>query len=312
MSIVLITGGTGLIGKRLTSLLVEKGYEVIIMSRQQSGKNLAADAVSYAHWDITHQTIDANAIVKADYIIHLAGAGVAGKRWSPGRKKEILESRTQSSALLIKGLKESKHHIRAVISASAIGWYGEDKAGNKKKGFEEDDLPDDGFLGETCRLWEESITPVEALSIRLVKLRTGIVLSNEGGALAEFRKPLYSGMATILGTGNQVVSWIHVDDLCRLYMYALENEDMRGVYNAVAPSPVANKQLVIQLAKAMRGRFYVSIYVPAFVLRLVLGEMSIEVLKSTTVCGHKIKTAGFSFLYPAVDVALKQLVHGEK
>lgn len=312
MSIVLITGGTGLVGKRLTAILVEKGYEVIILSRNPPQEVYPSELVSYAHWDIELQTIDAAAVAKADYVIHLAGAGVADKRWSAERKREIIKSRTLSSALLIKGLQENNNQIRAVVSASAIGWYGNDKKENKKKAFEEDAPNDPGFLGETCRVWEESIDPVEAMFKRLVKLRIGIVLSKEGGALASFMKPLKSGLATILGTGSQMISWIHIDDLCRLFMYALENEEMRGVYNAVAPIPVTNKQLVIELAKNMRGRFYIPVYVPAFVLQVVLGEMSIEVLKSARVSGHKIKTAGFSFLYPAVDVALKEIINGHR
>lgn len=310
MSIVLITGGTGLVGKRLTAILIDKGYEVIILSRHPPQEVYPSDLVSYAPWNIELQTIDASAIAKADYVIHLAGAGVADKRWSTERKKEIIKSRTLSSALLVKGLQENNNQIRAVVSASAIGWYGSDTRENKKKGFEEDAPGDTGFLGETCRLWEESIDPVEAMHKRLVKLRIGIVLSKEGGALASFIKPLKSGLATVLGPGSQIVSWIHIDDLCRLFMYALENEEMRGVYNAVAPNPVTNKQLVVQLAKTMRGRFYIPVYVPAFILQILLGEMSIEVLKSATVSGYKIKTAGFSFLYPAIDVALKQLIHG--
>ena len=306
MSTVLITGGTGLVGTRLTQLLVAKGYDVIIVSRH-AAQNNSAPKVTYAKWDIEKQTIDADAIAKADHIIHLAGAGVAEKRWTDKRKKEIVDSRTQSSALIVKVLKENSNHVKAVISASAIGWYGADPA-THKDGFEETDEPETDFLGETCRLWEESIEPVTQLGKRLVKLRTGIVLGKGGGALQEFMKPIKFGVAAILGSGNQVVSWIHIDDLCNIYIAAIENPNIQGCYNAVAPSPVTNKQLTVALAKEMRGKFYVPIHVPSFVLKIVLGEMSIEVLKSARVSCNKIKTAGFSFGYPAVDDALKQLL----
>jgi uncharacterized protein (TIGR01777 family) len=308
MSTVLITGGTGLVGKRLTTLLTERGYEVIIMSRRPRVSGYQPENVSYAQWDITRQTIDKEAITKADYIIHLAGEGVTEERWSMKRKKQIMESRVQSSILLIKGLKETKNQVRAVVSASAIGWYGEDSAESKKTGFTENILADNSFLGDTCKLWEDSIQPVEVLHKRVVKLRMGIVLSNDGGALAVFKKPIKSGIATILGSGSQVISWIHIDDLCRLFIYALENEEMNGVYNAVAPHPVTNKQLIVQLAKLMRGRFFVPVYVPAFVLQILLGKRSVEVLKSATISCHKLRIAGFSFLYPTIEAALKQLI----
>ncbi len=306
MRTVLITGGTGLVGSRLTQLLMAKGYDVIVMGRHLK-KNDAVNRLTYAVWDIEQQTIDLAAIAKADYIVHLAGAGVAEKRWTEKRKTEIVDSRTQSSALLVKALKENSNQVKAVISASAIGWYGADPAIHKD-GFKEDDEPVTDFLGETCRLWEASIEPVTELGKRLVKLRTGIVLGNGGGALQEFMKPVQFGVAAILGGGNQVISWVHIDDLCNMYIAAIENANMQGSYNAVAPAPVNNKQLTVALAKKIRGKFYVPIHVPSFVLKMVLGQMSIEVLKSTTVSSSKIQAAGFSFAYPTVDDALKQLI----
>ncbi|HQS25576.1 MAG TPA: DUF1731 domain-containing protein, partial [Sediminibacterium sp.] len=159
----------------------------------------------------------------------------------------------------------------------------------------------------TCKAWEDSIAPVKAFGKRLVILRTGIVLSNEGGALVEFKKPLLFKTAAILGAGNQMISWIHVDDLCNQYIYAIENEQMNGVYNAVAPTPVSNKTLTIELAKKICGSLYIPFYVPAFVLKIVLGEMSIEVLKSATVSSRKMEAAGFQFQYPTINDALTQL-----
>ncbi len=306
MPTIVITGGTGMIGKRLTELLIEKGYDVIILSRQSSVIGHQS-CITYANWDIANQTIDKDAIAKADYIIHLAGAGVADKRWSEKRKQEIVNSRTQSSALIVKALTEIPNQVKAVISSSAIGWYGADTDTSRKNGFTEDAKADTEFLGETCRLWEESIEPVTQSGKRLVKLRTGIVLSNTGGALAEFRKPLKVGIAAILGNGQQVISWIHVDDLCRMYIQAVEKEEMNGAYNAVAGHPVTNKYLTLALAKQMRGNFYIPIYIPSWVLKIVLGEMSIEVLKSATVNCRKMQATDFNFQYPTIEKALAVL-----
>ncbi len=306
MPTVLITGGTGMVGKQLTELLLLNGYSVIIVSRKASAKHLRTN-VAYAVWDIEKQTIDADAIAKADYIVHLAGAGVADKRWSKERKKEIVESRTKSSATIVKALKETTNNVQAVISASAIGWYGADTVESKQNGFKENEPADTAFLGDTCRLWEESIAPVTVLDKRLVKLRIGIVLSNDGGALAEFKKPLLGGIAAILGSGKQVISWIHIDDLCRMFLHAIQHENMQGVYNAVATNPVTNKTLTLTLANIKRGKFYIPIHVPEFVLKIMLGEMSIEVLKSATVSNQKVLNFGFKYEYPTIEEALKSL-----
>lgn len=306
MQTVLITGGTGLVGKALTQRLLKKGFRVIIFTRQLPAA-AATEGLEYAIWNVKERKIDVAAIQKADHIIHLAGAGVVDKRWTAAYKKEIQESRTQSSALLVETLQQNANKVQSIVSASAIGWYGADTAGSIQKGFTETDPPDNNFLGDTCRLWEESIEGAAALGKRVVKLRTGIVLSNEGGALAEFKKPLKFGLATILGSGKQIVSWIHIDDLCRLYIEAIQNTNLAGTYNAVAPSPVSNKTLTLELAKIMRHKFFIPVYVPSFVLKIMLGESSIEVLKSTTVSCDKIKQAGFAFLYPSIEAALTQL-----
>ncbi|WP_439506800.1 TIGR01777 family oxidoreductase [Sediminibacterium sp.] len=312
MATILITGGTGTVGRRLTTLLLEKGYSVIVMGRGGASNRTSVTKnqakLSYAKWDIDAQTIDESAIKAADYIIHLAGAGVADQRWSAERKKEIANSRINSCALIVKALSSIPNQVKAVVSASAIGWYGPDESADlPSHGFTEEANPFPDFLGNTCKSWEESIAPVASLGKRLVILRTGIVLSNAGGALVEFKKPLLFKTAAILGSGNQMISWIHEDDLCNQYIYAIENENMNGVYNAVAPNPVSNKTLTIALAKKLSGSFYIPFYVPAFVLKIVLGEMSIEVLKSATVSSNKIMQAGYNFQYPTIDAALEQL-----
>ncbi len=309
METVLITGGTGLIGKALTAMLVKEGYQVIIFTRDSSaGKQRPEANVTYVKWFPERDIIDPPAIQQADYIVHLAGAGVADKRWTSARKKEISESRTKSGALLVKALQENANKVKAVISSSAIGWYGADPVIPNPKPFSESDPPDTGFLGVTCRLWEESIHPVALLNKRLVFLRTGIVLSNNGGALNEFKKPLRFKVATILGSGRQVISWIHITDLCRMYLEAIKNELISGCYNAVTPNPVSNKELTLWLARSMKMEWFLPVHVPSFILKFAIGEMSEEVLKSATVSGAKIGKTGFHFLYPTIESALNHII----
>jgi len=303
METVLITGGTGLIGKALGQALLDKGYKVIILSRQSID---SASSFSYASWNVEQQTIEKSAIEMADYIVHLAGAGVAERRWTKKRKQEIVNSRVNSSRLIAESLRTIPNKVKAVVSASAIGWYGPDPAIPNSKPFAETDPCHNDFLGMACKQWEESIEPVTQLGKRLVKFRTGIVLSRYGGALKEFKRPLRFGIAAVLGKGRQVISWIHIDDLVQLYIRAIENTEINGVYNAVAPASVSNKELTLQLAKS-RKRFFVPIHIPSFLLKLFLGEMSIEVLKSCTVSSKKIEETGYQFLFPSVQSALQNL-----
>jgi uncharacterized protein (TIGR01777 family) len=305
MQTVLITGGTGMVGQALTSYLLNRGYQVIVLSR--SVKKSSQQYLSYAVWDIEKQYIDSNALSTADIIVHLAGESVASKRWSVKRKQEIIDSRVKSGALLVKALNENNHKVKTLIAASAIGWYGPDTPNSLQNGFNEMDSFDNSYLGTTCQKWEESVQSVSALGIRLVTLRIGIVFNKMGGALAEFIKPAKFGMATILGTGNQIVSWIHQDDLCKMILFAAENQVMNGVYNAVAPNPINNKDLVNVIASKMH-KFHFTLKVPVFVLKMMLGEMSIEVLKSANVSSKKIQSAGFVFDYPNVKEALNQIL----
>lgn len=307
MATILITGGTGLVGKAVSHLLIEKGHDVVVLSRGRA--TTAKDHYRQAHWDPDKGVIDVAAVQTADYIINLAGAGVADKRWSKKRKQEIIDSRVRSGELLVKTLKENDNNVKAVVSASGIGWYGGDeKRSRDKKAFTEDDPADQEFLGKTCQLWEGSVAGVKDLpGKRLVVFRIGVALSKKGGAFKEFIKPIRIGVATIFGNGRQVISWIHIDDLARLFLFAVENNTIDGVYNAVASQPVTNKNFMLKLAKKVKGNFSIPFYVPSFVLKIVVGGLSIEVLKSATVSNTKISQAGFQFLYPAIEPALNNL-----
>ena len=304
MRTILITGGTGLVGKKLVQHLIQKNYEVIILTRKLTDAPHQKN-VSYALWNVKEGTIDVDALQKADAIFHLAGAGVMDKKWDEAYRKEIEESRTKSSALLVNTLQKIDHKVKVLVSASAIGWYGEDKIPNRY--FTENENADEAFLGMVCKKWEQSVEAAEQLGIRVCKLRTGIVLSNDGGAYKEFKAPLKLGVASILGNGKQMVSWIHVDDLCRQYLFALENDKMNGSYNAVAPKPVSNKTLTLEIAKNVKGKFYIPVHVPTFVLKIMMGDRSVEILKSATVSCDKIKEAGFTFLYPSIEAAVEEI-----
>lgn len=301
MDTVIITGGTGLIGTALTKLLLERGYRVIILTRRpEKGNN---SEVTYARWNIDEQTIDKTAIEQADYIIHLAGANVGEKRWTSSRKREIIDSRTKSSELLFNTLKTTPNKVRKVISASATGYYGE----YTDHVFTESDPAATDYLGTTTEAWEKSISQVTTLGKKLVIFRSGLVLSRDGGAMKEFYKPLRFGFATVLGSGDQYISWIHIHDIVRLFFNAIVNDKLTGIYNAVGPNPVTNKELILTMARIAKGRSFMTVYVPAFVLKLALGEMSVEVLKSMRASASAIQQTGFQFSYPTIKEAMEQL-----
>lgn len=309
MATVLITGGTGLVGKALSIALIKKGHDVTILTRSKKKESPLPGKPSYAEWNIDKNEIDIDALQKCDYIIHLAGANIMEKKWTKEYKQQIVESRTKSSQLIFQVLKNNENRVKAIISASAIGWYGDDKnvVHAKQAGFVETDPPGNDFAGNTCQLWEESVEAFTTLGKRLVKLRTGIVLSKDGGALPAFIKPLRWGISIILGNGRQIMSWIHIHDLCKLFIHALENENISESYNAVAPQPVTNRLFMQKLATALKNKLAITIAIPRFILKILLGSRSGELIKSTTVSCEKILQAGFTFDYPVLTEALKDL-----
>jgi len=305
MANFLITGGTGMVGSALTKQLIQSGHEVVILTRR--ARRSDHPLIQYKSWDPSQNQLDETAIRTADYIVHLAGANVAEKRWTVNRKQEILESRVRSGEFLVESLKKIPNRVKAVLGASAQGWYGADPLIPNPTPFVETDPAHSDFLGSTCQSWEQSLQPLSSMGIRLIQLRIGIVLSTSGGALAEFIKPVRLGISPILGNGKQVISWIHLDDLTRLIEWTLLNESVSGIYNAAAPNPVSNRSLMRVLSRAYR-RPFIPVPVPAFFLQLILGEMSIEVLKSTTMSVAKILQAGFSFQFPRIEEALNDLL----
>lgn len=294
MQNILITGGSGLVGQRITALLEKKGYEVAWLSRSaQSGRK------SFI-WNVEKQEIESQAVEWAQAVIHLAGAGVAEKRWTPERKKLILESRTQSTQLLFAALEKAENRPNTFISASAVGFYGF----NTGTALVDETSPaGSDFLAEVVKAWENETKKMESLDIRTVLLRIGIVLDSEGGALGEMLKP---PVAAPLGSGDQWMSWIHIEDLARMFVYALEKTTLQGVYNAVGPNPATNQQLTQEAANA-KGKTYVGIGVPGFVLKMVLGEMAAMVLGGNRVSCQKIQKTGFQFEFYELSAALKDI-----
>jgi len=302
METILIAGGSGLVGRALTRHLLNSGYRVIVLTRNP-GKFKNGENLRYASWNIEKQYIDEKAWQGADHVINLAGAGVMEKRWTEKFKQEILSSRVDGNKLLAKYLKEKKNSVRSIISSSAIGWYGPDKVRGHQ--FKETEPHHDDFLGKTCKRWEESLDQAVPLT-RVCFLRTGIVLSEEGGFLGQLKLPLKMGIAPVPGNGNQIISWIHISDLCRMFEFAIQ-KPLTGSFNAVAPYPCSLKEITLKYAQHKRGKYFIPIHAPAFLLKLALGERSVEILKSTSVSANKIKEEGFTFLYPGIDAAMSRI-----
>ncbi|MFC6998373.1 TIGR01777 family oxidoreductase [Rufibacter roseus] len=295
---ILIAGGTGLLGTRLSEMLIDSGYEVALLSRTPD---------KYARyktfkWDIAAGHIDENAIRYADYIINLAGSSVSGDKWTVSRKRDILNSRIQSTNLLCKYLENTPHHVKGYLASSAVGIYG--NSGDRLM-MEESSYGSD-FLAEVCKQWESASWQVHNQNIRTVIFRIGVVLSNKGGALPQIAKPIKMLAGSPLGSGKQFMSWIHIDDMCRLFIKAIEDRQMTGVYNAVAPNPVTNEELTRTLAKVMHKPMVMP-NVPTFGLKLMLGEMSSIVLNSSRVSATKILQTGFTFEYNYIQEALESL-----
>jgi uncharacterized protein (TIGR01777 family) len=292
---VLITGATGMIGKALSKVLLQKGYKVSMLSRK--AKPIPNTRVFL--WNVDNQTIDTGCFEGVSTIIHLAGENIAGGRWTDKRKQQILNSRVMATKLLYEGLASTTHQVDTIISASAVGFYG-------NRGDEilsESSAQGHGFLAETCAKWEDAVDQGQNLGLRVVKLRTGVVLDKHEGGLPVMAKPVQLFMGAALGTGKQWVPWIHLHDLINMYVIALETQ-LTGTYNACAPQPVTNRTLTMELAKVLKRPFW-PLNVPAPLIKTLMGEMSAIALNSNNTSAQKILDAGFKFRYNLLTDALK-------
>lgn len=297
---VLITGGTGLVGSHLTEKLLAQGFAVNYLSRTPS----KTSRIKAYEWDPAKGIFDDEALRDVEYIVNLAGAGVADKKWSAQRKKVILESRTKSTAFLRDQLKKGNHSVKTFISASAIGFYGWDNGSRWQK---ENSRFGDDFLATVTKAWEEEAKLYRELNIRTVLLRLGVVLSTEGGALPKITMPIKLGAGAALGSGDQYMSWIHIDDVAGIIGFCINEDRIEDTFNVVAPNPVTNKEFTKIAAKKLR-RPLILPNVPAFILRLMLGEMATTVLGSCRASAEKITEAGYSFHYEKADEALQNLL----
>lgn len=298
---ILITGATGLIGKEMSKLLLQKG--VIVHYLSTSKKKLESQPNFHGfYWNPDQGIIDENAFVGVDAIIHLAGATIS-KKWTQKYKQEIIESRMLSSNLLFKSLKANPHFVKQIVSASAIGIYPD----SLTKVYQEDEPNvDDSFLGNVVVKWEESVDKFKLLNIKVSKIRIGLVLSENGGALKELIKPIKLGIGAPFGSGKQMQSWIHIHDLVELF-YFVVHQRLEGIYNAVAPNPVTNAQLTQETAKVLDKNLFMP-NIPQFVMKIILGEMHYILFSSQNVSSTKIQKEGFTFQYKHIDKALENLL----
>ena len=294
---VLITGATGMIGKKLVPALIEKGYEVSMLSR--NARPLPNTRVFL--WNVENQTIDSGCFDGVSAIIHLAGENIASKRWTAKRKQQILDSRVNSTQLLYKGLASRNHNVDTLISASAVGYYG-DRADEM---LTEISAPGDDFLATCCVQWEAAVDEGIQHHLRIVKLRTGFILDKADGGLPLMALPVKMFLGAPLGSGKQWIPWIHLHDMINLYIHALENA-LQGVFNATAPAPVTNKTFTKSLAHTLQRPVW-PLHVPAVGIKTIMGEMSAVALSSTKTSAQKVLNTGFNFRYNQLEDALAEI-----
>lgn len=289
---VLISGASGLIGSALANSLKRSGHEVCKLVR---GRTAAADEIS---WDPGAGKVDAGALEGFDAVVHLAGENVA-QRWSDEVKERIRSSRLQSTRLLSETLSCLANPPKVFVTASAIGFYGD----RGTETVNEESSVGKGFLAELCQSWEESSAVARKRGIRTVNLRIGVVLSKRGGALAKMLPPFLLGAGGTLGDGHQYMSWISMDDLLAAIKFAIENPEVEGPVNAVAPNPVTNVEFTRSLGRALKRPTIFP--VPAFGARLLFGQMAEEMLLTgAKVKPAKLEAAGFKYSYPQIDAAI--------
>lgn len=293
-----IAGGTGFVGRHLVPKLQQDGWEVIVFTR---GVSKLENGITYAHWNAANKEVDAEALAKCSVVVNLSGAGVVDHRWTDEYKQTIRDSRVKDTHFLLEQMTLHAKACKHFVAASAIGYYGPDRDGIAA--FKETDPHFKDFLGEVCKEWEEASFSKKS-EFRTVVFRFGIVMGKGSGAYPSMAKPTSFGVVPILGDGKQVVSWITVDDLSSLLLEAINDHSYTGVYNAVAPNPVTNKVLMHTIAK-VKGGIKIPVPAPSFLLKMVMGEASVEVLKSTTVSAEKLLNKGFKFEHSTIEEAVR-------
>ncbi len=299
MKNVLITGGSGLVGKHLTRILESNKSEVSWVGRSKKER----PTLQKYNWDVENGKIDKGWLQYTDTIIHLAGAGVADHKWTDSYKKEIYDSRIKSTKLLHDTLTNNKHSVKTLVCASAIGIYGNDCPESTDETFP----AQSNFLAKVCDDWEKEALKFESLGIRVVIIRVGIVLAKEGGFVKAVSAPAKWGLGAAFGNGKMLTSWIHINDLCGIFMKAGNDINMKGAYNAVAPNPVSNKEITKAICKALHRPYFLP-NVPSFILKLALGEMASMILANQNISSKKIEKAGYKFAFKHVEEALTDVI----
>ncbi len=303
----LITGATGFIGKHVIQALKKRGHEISILTRDPVGANKKINIPCHIFkWEPEKNLIPEQAFHNMDAIVHLAGENIAGGRWTKSKKNKIERSRVLATNNLIKHVKALKTKPNVIVSASAIGFYGD----NGENLIDETSPPSEGFLSQVCQSWEKEILQIAQKEIRTVSLRIGVVLGHGGGAMKQILLPFRFALGGRLGKGNQWMSWIHVEDLAEMFAYGIENTNLNGVYNAVSPSPVTNLEFTKTLSQVINQP--AELPVPAFALKIIFGEMSEILLNSQRVSNEKISKAGFKYKFKELKCALEDICEQEK
>jgi len=295
---ILITGGTGLIGRRLCKALLAKGHELTVLSRKPETVTVKCGAAVQAIATLDEWHAD----TVFDAVINLAGEPIVDARWTEERKQRLWQSRVSLTEALIQCIANATHKPSVLLSGSATGFYGD--SGDTI--LEESRLPATDFGGQLCSAWESVAQTADAFGVRVCLLRTGLVLDSAGGLLGRMLLPFKLGLAARLGDGKQWMSWIHVDDYVAIVLLLLENQQATGAYNMTAPEPVTNSEFTQTLAQVLhRPALFVA---PAFLLKLLLGEMSVLLLGGQRALPTKLQTLGYDFTYANLETALKSLL----
>jgi len=307
MEKVIIAGGSGLIGRELTSVLINNGYQVAILSRNPEAVTGIATGVKLVRWDgITPKGWEAE-LENTTAIVNLTGENLAGSgffptRWTDERKRRIIQSRIDAGKAIAEALKETIHKPDVLIQASSIGFYGI----SMDKSFTEEDKSGADFLAEICREWEASSASIDALGVRRVVIRTGVVLTTKGGALPRLLLPYKLYVGGPMGTGRQILSWLHIADEVNAIQFLIENDDAKGIFNLTSPNPVSNNEFGKTIGKVMRKPHFIP--VPGFVMKIVFGEVSTVVLDGQRVLPKRLLDSGYIFKYTMLEDALRDLL----